>query len=115
MSESSTAQDDFRALVLKYIEVCDRIDQMAVLRKAKNELQKNIMAYMKANDVSQCNLRDGGSLVLKQTKSPAPVNKDYIAEQLAVQLPPDEARRIVAHMWANRDVKLKEALKRIRE
>lgn len=112
---SPTPEDDFRTLVLKYIEVCDRMDQMAVLRKAKNELQKNIMAYMKANDVSQCNLRDGGSLVLKQTKTAAPVNKDYIAEQLATRLPPDEAHRIVAHMWANRNVQTKDALKRIKD
>jgi hypothetical protein len=107
--------EEFKELVMKYVEVCDQIDRMAPLRKAKTQLMKGITDYMKVNGIAQCNLRDGGCLVLKQTKSASPVNKDYIAKQLESKMPPDDASRFVEDMWSKRQVVAKDQLKRTKK
>lgn len=110
----SDPQADFKNLVRAYVEACDKLDAMARIRKEKTELGKQILEFMKANDVAQCNLRDGGKLVLKSSKSVAPLKKDYIVDQLAVRLGnKDTAQSIVSQLWSNRQVSTKDTLKRV--
>lgn len=111
----STPQDEFKAMVVKYVELCDRLDELAPLRKAKTQLMKQITAFMKTHDISQCNLRDGGALVLKQAKSAGPVNKDLITKQLATHVGPEMADKLASEVWSNRDVTLKEQLRRVKK
>lgn len=110
----SDPQSEFKNLVLAYVDACDKMDALARVRKEKNDLGKRILEFMKANDVAQCNLRDGGKLLLKSSKSVAPLKKDYVLEQLAARLGNrDSAQQIVSQLWNNRQVSTKESLKRV--
>lgn len=108
------SQEVFRELVRRYIEVSDQLEQANPLKKLKTQLTKQILEYMKENDVAQLNLREGDVLVLKQVKAAAPVSKDYIEKQLASEMGQQRAEEIVKALWTNRAVSTKEQLKRIK-
>ena len=111
----SDPQDEFRALVLRYIELTDKLNEAGKLRKEKTDIGKKIMAFMKANEIAQCNLRDGGKLVVKTAKTAAPIKKDYVLEQLASRLGNrDTATQLTTLLWSNRSVNTKESLCRLK-
>lgn len=109
-----TPEEEFRSMVMQFVDVCDKIESMSKLRKEKTELSKRILEFMKLNDIAQCNLRDGGKLVLRTSKSVSPLKKDYICDQLTQQLGKDVAEQLTTRLWTNRSVATKDALKRVK-
>lgn len=104
----------FKDLVMQYVEVSDKIAATAQLRKTKTELGKQITEYMKANNIAQLNLRDGGSLLIKESKAVAPVKKEDITEKFSTRVGYEAAEQIVTDLWTNRPVTTKEALKLVK-
>jgi len=111
----SDPQEEFRALVLRYIELTDKLNEAGKLRKEKTDIGKKILSFMKANEIAQCNLRDGGKLVVKTSKSATPIKKDYVLEQLASRLGNrDTATQLTTYLWSNRSVNTKDTLCRLK-
>lgn len=105
----------FKDLVMQYVDVCNKIAATSELRKSRTEIGKKITEYMKVHGISQCNLRDGGSLVLKESKSVPPVKKEEVAEKLTPKIGYEVADQIVTDIWSNRPVKVSETLKHVRQ
>lgn len=111
---SNLDTNDFKRMVMAYVDLCEKMKEVAKFRKEKTELEKQILDYMKANDISVCRLRDGGQLVVKESKAVAPIKKEFLCDQLAAQLGSrDKAEQLTARMWQNRGVSCKATLKRL--
>lgn len=107
-------EEYFKSLVMRYVEVCEKIGDMSGLRKQQKELGKEIQEFMKKHDIAQCNLRDGGRLVLAESKKVAPVKKEQVAEQLAHKVGTTEAESIANIVWSNRPVTTNQTLKHLK-
>jgi hypothetical protein len=107
-------EEEFRNLVMKYVDVCDQLAATSELRKQKTELGKKIQEIMKTHDIATCNLRDGGKLVLAETKKVAPVKKEHVAEQLSQKVGPAVAEQVANDVWSNRTVSVCDTLKRVK-
>ena len=114
-AESLVKEQMFVANVRQYIQLHDEITtkskELALLRKQKQELKDFIIHYMKVNNVEQCVANDG-KLYIARTKSAQPINKDYIFSMLSNDLGVNTAERLVESLWSNREVTLKETLRR---
>lgn len=114
-NETSLHEETFKTNVRKYLSLHDEIStrskELSLLRKTKQELRDYIMHYMKNNNVEQC-VSEDGKLYIAHTKSTQPVNKDYIFSVLSTTLGNEPAERLVETLWQNRDVVVKETLRR---
>jgi Family of unknown function (DUF5760) len=92
-------------------DIAQRSKEVGALRKQKQELKDYIIHYMRTNSVEQC-VSDSGKLYIAKTKSSQPVNKDYIFSTLSNDLGVQAAERLVEALWSNREVTVKETLRR---
>lgn len=114
-----TSTEQFKLLVREFVDIDEQIRQaqkaVTPLRKRKTELSKDITDFMKQNDISVCDLRDGAKLVVKRAKSVQSLNKDAVAVHLSDSLGKDKAEELAANIWKNRPVKYKDTLKIARD
>ena len=109
----------FREQVKRYIQLHDEIAEgqkmLGQLRKRRLELEAGILAYMKDNEIDQCNLADG-KLLRRVSKTVQSLKRDYIVDELAKVFGGDgrRAEEIVGVLFSNRGVSEREVLKRTR-
>lgn len=110
---------EFREAVLNYVKLTDEITESSkalnLSRKRLKELQAHIIQHMTDHSIDQCNLKDG-TLILKQSKAPPPLNKDLMVEALQEELGPEKADALVKKVEEHRESNLqtKQTLKRTR-
>lgn len=111
--------DVFKKTVKSYINYDEKIKhynkELAKLRKARSERESSIITYMNKNNMKDTAIKisTGGSLELCQSRRTTPMNKNYILSKLTTLYGSEkDAQKVVDYLYANRDIKYTDSLKR---
>lgn len=98
--------EHFRGVVSEYVKLNDTVTQatksLTNSRKRLKELQTQIIDHMLHHELEACSLRDG-MLILKTSRTPAPLNKDLIAQALEEDFGPEKAEAIAEKVGQARE------------
>lgn len=103
----------FKESVRAYIELHDDITKMGkdltVIKKKKDELGKDIIEFMKTNNIDEFQVPDG-KLIRKKTKRTQSVNQATIVKTLRAALGDERSDSLLQTLNAQRKVKETESL-----
>lgn len=103
----------FKESVRAYIELHDDITKMSkdltVIKKKKDELGKEIIDFMKTNNIDEFQVPDG-KLVRKKTKRTQSVSQATIVKTLKTALGDERSEALMQTLNAQRKVKETESL-----
>ncbi|WIA10853.1 hypothetical protein OEZ85_011019 [Tetradesmus obliquus] len=89
--------EQFRQSVLDYVQLTDDVAEASkalnTSRKRLKDLRTVIIQHMTDNKIDQCNLKDG-TLTLKSSKAPPPLNKELMVEALQQDLGSEKAEAL---------------------
>lgn len=114
---SSSASEDFKTAVKAFIAMHDQLAEagkaLREVRRKKKELSEVIVAYMRENDITTCDLKDGsGALVRKQSRRMEAIKKEHILEELKQVVGDARADDMLVSIFAKRAVAEKDTLTR---
>jgi hypothetical protein len=113
------AKEAFIGVVKAYVDLHDQLAQrtkeLGEVRKKKKELGVEILEYMRANKLDECNIRGCGKLERRQTKRLEPLKKEHILQELSGLLGEPRAADVVVSIFGRRAVAETDSLRRVRK
>jgi len=105
--------------VKKYVIIDNKIksaqEAIRVLKKEKDNASEKILIYVKTNNLEETPINiTGGKIKYFVSKTTTPINQDYIQRRLEEYFKSKtKAKEIVDYIYANRETREKETIKRI--
>ena len=117
ISENINQKEELQAVVKEWLNIDDEINKLNTAlkdrKKKKQELTNYIMGFMKDNEVPFFNINDG-KLIMTESKQKKPLNKDTMLKLTTKYFNNniDQANNLINYINQNRELYIKDKLKR---
>ena len=112
----SASKEELKEIIKEWIQLDNEIKTLQTEMKSRKERKKNLsdnlVDIMRDNEIDCFNVNDG-KLVYSQTKVKGSINKNHLIASISKYLESQEqAEDITKYILDNRDIKIKESIKR---
>ena len=113
---AAASKEELKEIIKEWIQLDNEIKTLQTEMKSRKErkkgLSENLVNIMRQNEIDCFNVNDG-KLIYSQTKVKGSINKNHLIASITKFLEDqDQAEEITKFILDNRDIKIKEIIKR---